>query len=433
LQTQGAAETVGAGIENLGEFVSGDAALKGLSLAKKLGLAQKVAELTEQSPRLAKAVEIGMNALRTGTVSGAQEAAHGGSLGDVATAATIGAGSSGLSEATGELAKAARPGTEQIAGETLKTAPQWTSPAINKGIQETNQPIAQKALGNIARDSADRILSKFGQTAPESVVSFGDAATTVKDAAKPIFQKLDDISGGGYQAARNTMDRASKVIRRATSMADMQEADKAYNDAAKEIDGILTKARAMQTVNAGGSPLSSADLDNARSAWRAMKVQEQLHSYIDAAYSMPQAAADISGGQRELQLNLLRGKLNSAVRSIPKQDLQTVLGPDGVKNLYDLSELGLNPKKAATLTQVAQQLTQRLGLSAGAGMLATHSAVGAAAGLPVGAGVHFLYTHPQAGKVVAQLVSLGSSPKVIVPAVLQALQNNTESAKAEEP
>ena len=216
-------------------------------------------------------------------------------------------------------------------------------------------------------------------------------------------------------------------------MADMQEADKAYNDAAKEIDGIFTKARAMQTVNPGNLPLSSGDLDNARSAWRAMKVQEQLHSYIDAAYSMPQTAADISGAQRELQLNLLRGKLNSAVRSIPKQDLQTVLGSDGVKNLYDLSELGLNPKKATTLTQVAQQLTQRIGLAAGAGMLATHSAVGAASvGLPVGAGMHFLYTHPQAGKVVAQLVNLGSSPKIIVPAVLQALQGSG-SAKAEEP
>jgi len=53
---------------------------------------------------------------------------------------------------------------------------------------------------------------------------------------------------------------------------------------------------------------------------------------------------------------------------------------------------GLNPKKAATLTQVAQQLRQRIGLAAGAGMLATHSAAGAAAvGLPVGAGMHFLY------------------------------------------
>jgi hypothetical protein len=86
-----------------------------------------------------------------------------------------------------------------------------------------------------------------------------------------------------------------------------------------------------------------------------------LHSYIDAAYPMPQMAADMSGSQRELQLNLLRGKLNSAVRSIPKQDLQTVPGPDGVKNLYDLWELGLKPKKAATLTQVAQHRTERLG------------------------------------------------------------------------
>src|ERR1700726_1439581 len=57
-------ESVGKGAESLTEFLLGDAALKGMTLveqAKHLGDAGK---LLEKSPKLAKAVEIGANALR---------------------------------------------------------------------------------------------------------------------------------------------------------------------------------------------------------------------------------------------------------------------------------------------------------------------------------------------------------------------------------
>ena len=74
MQQNTTAEKVGGGLESIGEFIAGDEALKGLDLAGRLGLSAKVAQIAQQSPRLQRAIEIGMNALRSGTVGATQGA-----------------------------------------------------------------------------------------------------------------------------------------------------------------------------------------------------------------------------------------------------------------------------------------------------------------------------------------------------------------------
>lgn len=70
------AEKVGQGGENIAEFILGDAALKGVSLSEKLGMAQKVTSLAEKNPYIAKLLDIGMSAMRQGTVGAVQGVAH---------------------------------------------------------------------------------------------------------------------------------------------------------------------------------------------------------------------------------------------------------------------------------------------------------------------------------------------------------------------
>ena len=119
------------------------------------------------------------------------------------------------------------------------------------------------------------IVPKFGQEAPETITSFRDAAQAVQSAAQPVFKKLDKISNGEFQIARNEMDKAGKVMRRATSMTDMAEAEKAYSTASSKIDKIFEDAKGA---------VSADDLQNAKGAWRSMKTLEKLHAKIDAAY-----------------------------------------------------------------------------------------------------------------------------------------------------
>jgi hypothetical protein len=70
------AQKVGVGAEGIAEFFLGDEALKGLSIAERLGMASKVAKLAESNPVIARIISGGLNAARTGTTSAAQSALH---------------------------------------------------------------------------------------------------------------------------------------------------------------------------------------------------------------------------------------------------------------------------------------------------------------------------------------------------------------------
>jgi hypothetical protein len=424
LKSKNFAQDVGGGIESILEFMYGEGELKAVGLGSKaLNVAKtsekfsemaRVAKFLEEHPKLASLVG---NSIRTGTVGGAQAAVHGGSTGDVLTAAGTGALSSAATEGLGALAKLAKPGTQEIAGETLQTAPKWTGASTAGKLAEANQGASQGVIGNVARESADAITQKFGQTAPESISTFRDAAKAVESAAKPVFEKLDEISSGGFQTAKNELDAANKIARRATSISDLQEAEKSAATAQAKIDKIFTDS---------AGKVDPEDLKNARSAWRSKNVLEQLHTKIDAAYDMPQSASAISGAERTLQLSKLQGRLNAAFQKIPQQDLQNVLGQEGTKNLFELAKLGADPERAKTLGEIASQIGQHLS-SGGAGVLAGAAIGHAIPGGSLALGAHFLYSHPEAGSLVVKALSKGTNPKLVVPAVLQLLQSQRES------
>jgi hypothetical protein len=415
-QPEGVGEHVGYIGENIMEFFAGDSALKALSLAEKFQLAAKLTKLAESNPAIAKIIGAGLRASRTAAVSGAQEAAHGSTTSDVLAAGATGFLTHTGSEGLGELSKLAKPVIKKIAGEGLETAPKWKGVGTAAKLAEANQEPAKSVIANVAHDSAEPIVQKFGQNAPETITSFKDAAQAVESASKPVFQKLDEISGGGFQTAKNELDSANKIMRRATSMEDLKAAEKAAADAQGKIDTIFKSAEGK---------VSPDDLQNARSAWRSKKVLEQLHSKIDQAFDSPQTASDISGATRTLDLAKLQGRLNAAFQKIPKQDLETVLGKEGTKSLFDLAKLGADPARARTLGEIAIQIGSHLS-SGGAGVLAGAAIGHAVPGGSIALGLHFLYSHPEAGALVAKGLSKGLNPRVIVPAVIQILDSQRQ-------
>ena len=128
-----AAEKVGGGLESIGEFITGDEALKGLDLAGRLGLATQVAKIAQQSPRIARAIEIGMNALRMGTVGGAQGGVGAASEGKpVAFGTEAGAAGGALGSAVGEGLIA--PGIAKV-GEALENV----APKFGNALLQANK------------------------------------------------------------------------------------------------------------------------------------------------------------------------------------------------------------------------------------------------------------------------------------------------------
>jgi hypothetical protein len=399
--------------ENIWEFIAGDEAFKALSLAAK------IVKLSETNPGIAKLISVGLRATRTATVSGAQEAAHGGDTSDVLTAAGTGFLTHTGSEGLGELSKLAKPVIRKIAGESLETAPAWKGASTAGKLAEANQEPAKRVIANVAHDSAEPIVQKFDQQAPETITSFKDAANAVENAAKPVFKKLDEISGNGFQAATNELKTANQVARRATSLSDVRDAEKAAADAQSKIDDIFKSAEGK---------VSPEDLQNARSAWKSKVTLERLHQSIDKAFDMPQTASDISGATRTLDLAKLQGRLNTAFSRIPKQDLETVLGKEGTSSLFELAKLGADPARARTLGEIATQIGSHLS-AGGAGTLAGAALGHAVPGGSIALGLHFLYSHPEAGALVAKGVGKGLNPKAVVPAVIRILDSQREQGQ----
>lgn len=138
-QQHGVAQNLGGGLESIGEFLAGDEVLKGLTVAKRLGLASKVAELAENSPRLKAALEVGMDAMRQGTVGGAQTLAHGGTAGE---AAGVGAFTGTVSAAAGGLGM----GMKAIYDAVASNSPEAISAAL-EGARQEGSNLADKIAG----------------------------------------------------------------------------------------------------------------------------------------------------------------------------------------------------------------------------------------------------------------------------------------------
>ena len=255
LEPHGTAQLVGYGGENLAEFLLGDEALKGMSLADKFLNVSKVAKIFEQSPRLmrtlqagadiskaqgtlgpeeiatikkspvlARLVSSGMDALRQGLVQGAETTAKTGSASEGAKAggtmagisAAVGLPASAVSGLTQKVADAVRPIEEEISGVKVPQS----------ALAAENPPLAAKAVGQAAtKEGAEKFTSE--QVQPQSVkatVSNLDktANDTINDlrgtrGEAPIdhdpakIQSVGDISEGLQKEAQTTYKKFDKV------------------------------------------------------------------------------------------------------------------------------------------------------------------------------------------------------------------------------
>jgi hypothetical protein len=179
------AAKTGYGLVNVVEFLTGDEALKGLSLGSKLAKIAPALKIMEKFPKLAEAVQAG---IRQGVVGAGQAAGHGADAKQAAEAGAI----TGLTGGGGELAFPAlgegmrslleklRPSETEIAGETIpvlasqkkgaaNVAREAATPGNTPEVAEAQQQGGQQAITNIAQRSTKEALEKSNalrKTAP---------------------------------------------------------------------------------------------------------------------------------------------------------------------------------------------------------------------------------------------------------------------------
>jgi len=164
---------VGAGLENILEFVAGDEALKGLSTAAKIQELGRVEQALKKSPFLARMLG---NAVRAQAVGTAQAAAHGASGGEAvasgAATALGGAAMEGMMAGGSRILRAIRPTTTEALGETLPVLASQKAGASplaesvadirgEQGIAAQQQQAAARGIRNRAQQVAASELDRL--------------------------------------------------------------------------------------------------------------------------------------------------------------------------------------------------------------------------------------------------------------------------------
>jgi hypothetical protein len=174
LEAANTSEKIGKVGENVFEFLVGDEALKGLSLAEKAKHLAGVAKVLETSPKAAKALEIGANALRQGTVGGTQTLAHGGTLEDAATTGLVTGGVGAALEGAGVGIKALKNfvtrnpqveqmGRELVSGLTEGATPEQVARTVGKNVADAEEKMRS------TYDAGFKKISAQGQSVPVSI------------------------------------------------------------------------------------------------------------------------------------------------------------------------------------------------------------------------------------------------------------------------
>lgn len=301
------------------------------------------------------------------------------------------------------------------------------SPAVASASGGSNgSPASAQLPGSAGNGAGAAKVAQNPATATSSAraASFGDAAEQVRAAAQPTFKKLDQLSDNAFSTLQNRIRMATAAERRATTVEDMEKAVATREQAEKSIDDLIQQHASSFKPN---------ELQNAQSAWRDMKVLENVHSYVEKAFSAPESVALKSNlVTRTLDGNKLTANLNSMVDKIPAEDLQRVLGPDGLNNLYEIGKLASKPETAVSVKDMVGEISNRV-LKGGRG-----AAVGGALGGKVGAGVgatadaaygatvRAIATKPRVADLMLKALRAGTPAKIYGPLIAAEIQKSQQ-------
>jgi hypothetical protein len=261
--TPGTLQGVGKVGENIAEFFLGDEALKGLSVAEKLGLASKVAKLAESNPVIARIVEHGLTAVRGGTVVSGQQLAHGATpteaLKTGAEATVLGTGTGAALEGVSALADSPivkqirqgrainQPGTQAAVRSGLQSSVDTTNAAAKTAAEASQSTPVEKYPVSVEHDADGNVISADGRHRVVEAWEKGDKTI-------PVTTKLAD---GSTEVINQTPEAAAKKMGLGNSL-DEAKASLEKSDATQPYRAPNGKPR--QPVYAKPQPQASSDM-----------------------------------------------------------------------------------------------------------------------------------------------------------------------------
>jgi hypothetical protein len=343
LKLQGSGEVVGGIGENIIEFASGEEALKGLSLAGRLSKLKKVADVIEEYPRLAKAMHIGTNIMRSAAVGGVQGGVKGAEEDQALTGATGGAIGGAVGAGIGEATAPGLKAAARILGLGGRTSEEALVAAGRPSVSEDVG--FRKALTT----AAPRIIEAAKESPLKTV---GDFEDLLHDTAQNIRQKefgpMIERHGEQSVSAQPVADNIRSAITDQMREYAPEQADELENFASKFVKNMpLAKAESdLQYFNA-----------ELRKFYKLNSVDQSAALKTSGTVAKYEAAAD---GLRDL----IYGRLRDLGENAP-EELQRQYG--ALKNL----ERVFGKRATVSDRQAPLNLAQILSLAGGAGEAAT--------------------------------------------------------------
>lgn len=286
---------------NVAQFILGDEALKSLSLADRLGVASKIAKAVEGSPKAAKALDIGMTALRQGTVGGALSLTKGESAPEAEKEAAV---TGVVSASLGLVGMGATALYESIARQTPEAIAEAKALAIDSGSKLAND-IADKSkvAGGLGSEvegaqlikqqitaASDAMHADYAQGLHNIVEKAGDITTNIDNSpllqTAKEFTTMSDIPENLRPALQNPTVQGAKVAEFAGEITNGEQVDYSI----KELEGMRRvvgdKVRMLES--------NPAEYE-ARNAWIA--IRGSLDATIQKSLSdanMPELAKELS-------------------------------------------------------------------------------------------------------------------------------------------
>lgn len=270
----------------------------------------------------------------------------------------------------------------------------------------------------------------------KNVTSPGQAKSILQTVAQPVYDTMDEVSGGQLSKYRSVIDKARKVIQDPSSMeaADSAEARKA--EAETNIDQLFTQY---------GGRVQPQDYQMARMAWRYSVRYGDLNDLVTRLSNGITAEESAKGLQRITKGDpqQLENFLNKGVN---RQDMTALIGEDGITNLKKMFALTSNAGTAratsSALKNVANELwhaTHRPGFAGGVAgeLLGGHWAAGASAGAAIGATTYgmrkifqFAANNPSVGAMLDTAVKNNVNPRLYAPLIARAIMQATGTPPA---
>jgi hypothetical protein len=264
--------------------------------------------------------------------------------------------------------------------------------------------------------------------AAKQVHTFGDASAQIEAAAKPVYQRLDQLSNGDFTKLRQQSQGAKRLMRRATTTESFEKAQQNYYEANNEITALIDRS----------SPhITQEDYQATRNAWRQARRLDELDTVFERMMNGVTHEEGAMGMPRYLEKARTKAIQNYLDTGTNQQQIGDLIGREGIINLKNVTNLLSDRATSQTAqkmmwetTKLIAQRVQYAGYGAAAGHVAArlvgmNPAEGAfAGGVTADAlrwGWRYAATTPRVGQMIDMAVRNGVTTKIAAPLIARAI------------